>query len=83
MVFIYASLSKSFNLPLYPYQIGQCLLNKISTEPKAHRRTWFKRSERLIGAEPLKAGRRGMQYIEIHPLACILNPVNISSVTEP
>ena len=61
IVLMYASLSKGFNLPLYPYQMGQCLLNKISMEPKAHRSTWFKRSERLIGAEPLKAGRGGIQ----------------------
>ncbi|KAF5797097.1 hypothetical protein HanXRQr2_Chr08g0359691 [Helianthus annuus] len=61
MVLMYASRSRSFSLPLYPYQMGQCRLSKISMEPKAHRRTWFKRSERLIGADPLNAGRGGMQ----------------------
>ena len=63
--------------------MGQCLLKRISTEPKAHRSTWFRRSERLMGAEPLNAGRFGMQYIDRQPRACILNPVRISSVTEP
>jgi hypothetical protein len=63
--------------------MGQCRLTRISTEPKAHRSTWFKRSERLIGAEPLNAASLGMQYIDLQPRACILNPVRISSVTEP
>ena len=83
MVLMYASLSKGLNLPLYPYHMGQCLLSRISIEPNAHLRTWLRRSERLIGAEPLNAGRGGTQYTEIHPRACILNPVKISSVTEP
>jgi len=56
IVLMYANLSKSFNFPLYPYHIGQCLLSKISIDPKAHLRTWFKRSERLMGADPLNAG---------------------------
>ena len=63
--------------------MGQCLLKKISTDPSAQRRTWCRRSERLIGAEPLNAGRLGMQYTDRQPWQCILNPVRISSVTEP
>lgn len=62
MVFIYASLCSHFRRPApKPYHKGQCLLRKISTDPRAHRRTWWSRSERLIGADPLNAGLRGIQ----------------------
>jgi len=62
MVFIYASLwSHLRRPPPNPYQRGQCLLKKISTEPRAHRRTWCNLSDRLMGADPLNAGLTGMQ----------------------
>ncbi|MED6194382.1 hypothetical protein PIB30_027891, partial [Stylosanthes scabra] len=67
----------------HPYQRGQCLLRKISIDATAQQRTWCNLSEKLIDAEPLNAGLKGMHYIDLHPLHCILNPVKISSVTEP
>jgi hypothetical protein len=36
-----------------------------------------------MGAEPLNAGRVGVQYTDFHPRQCILNPVRMSSVTDP
>ncbi|KAF7842941.1 hypothetical protein G2W53_005239 [Senna tora] len=62
---------------------GMEVNGQISTEPRAHLRTWCNRSDRFIGADPLKAGLLGMQYTDFHPLQCILKPVKISSVTEP
>ncbi|GER24518.1 metallo-beta-lactamase superfamily protein [Striga asiatica] len=59
---MYASLwSHLRRPPPKPYHKGQCLLRKISIEPKAHLRTWCSLSDKLIGADPLNAGRKGMQ----------------------
>jgi len=52
-------------------------------EPEAHFKTWCNRSDRFIGADPLKAAFFGMQYTDFHPVQCMLNPVKMSSVTEP
>lgn len=83
VAFMYDRRSNHFRLPPYPYQRGQCRLRKISMKPRAYRSTWWRRSKRLIGVDPLNAGLVGTQYIDLHLWQCILKPVKMSSITEP